>query len=331
MTSKKATTRTKTGHLFGALAALVAMLAAILVAGGIAMAATTTFGNPSPIPIEFTYNYPYPSQISVQNMGGTVSDVNVELNGYSHGFPDDTDVLLVGSQGQKVVVMSDAGGSATVSSANLTLDDEATNPLPDNDQITSGAYRPTQGTGTSSDCTTSAGFPDPAPAGPYATNLSAFDGTDPNGTWDLYVVDDCITSIVGQFAGGWSLEITTEGTAPQPGAPRVQSTSPQAGATGVSPAVNVTATFSEEMQASTINNATFKLFKQGSTTKVGASVRYDAAADKATLDPTNSLKRGATYKALVTTEAEDVAGNRLDQKPSLSGRQQKVWDFKVKN
>jgi hypothetical protein len=85
------------------------------------------------------------------------------------------------------------------------------------------------------------------------------------------------------------------------------------------------------MQASTINATTFNLFKKGSTTKVGASVNYDAASDKATLDPTNSLQRGATYKAVVTTDAKDLASNSLDQRPTLSGLQQKVWSFKARN
>jgi len=135
---------------------------------------------------------------------------------------------------------------------------------------------------------------------------------------------------VGQFAGGWDLFITTDAP-PDTTAPRVKSTDPQSGATGVSPTANLTATFSEEMNASTINATTFKLFKKGSTTKVGASVSYDATADKATLDPTNSLKRGTTYKAVVTTDAKDLAGNSLDQNSSLSGPQQRVWSFKVKN
>jgi len=80
-----------------------------------------------------------------------------------------------------------------------------------------------------------------------------------------------------------------------------------------------------------VDKATFKLFKQGSTTKVGASVSYDATDDKATLDPTNRLKGGATYKAIVTTDAKDLEGNQLDQNPSLSILQRKAWTFKVKN
>jgi hypothetical protein len=77
-------------------------------------------------------------------------------------------------------------------------------------------------------------------------------------------------------------------------APKVMSTVPDSNATGVTPGANITATFSEIMLASSIDATTFTLFrKKGSTDKeVAASVRYDAATDTATLDPTNSLRRG---------------------------------------
>jgi hypothetical protein len=83
------------------------------------------------------------------------------------------------------------------------------------------------------------------------------------------------------------------------------------------------------MNASTINGTTFKLFKKGSTTQIAAQVSYDAATDIATLNPNNNLKRGATYKAVVTTVAKDEAGNRLDQDDSRAGLQQKVWFFDI--
>ena len=111
-------------------------------------------------------------------------------------------------------------------------------------------------------------------------------------------------------------------------APMVISTAPKANATEVAPTVNVRATFSEDMQAASVKNA-FKLFKKGSTTQMAAVVSYDAATDKATLNPTNNLKRGATYKAVVTTVAKDMAGNRLDQDDTTAGLQQKVWFFEI--
>jgi Big-like domain-containing protein/calcineurin-like phosphoesterase family protein len=112
-------------------------------------------------------------------------------------------------------------------------------------------------------------------------------------------------------------------------APTVTVTVPTANATGVAPTANVTATFSEEMMASTINTKTFKLFKKGSITKLGATVSYNASTDTATLDPTNSLRRGVTYKAVVTTGAQDLAGNSLDQNSTTTSLQKMVWFFTV--
>jgi hypothetical protein len=113
--------------------------------------------------------------------------------------------------------------------------------------------------------------------------------------------------------------------------PRVTSTVPAAGAKGVFAGANIKASFSEEMRPASINTNTFKLFKKGSTTKVGATVSYNPNKDRALLNPNNSLKSGTVYKAVVTTAARDKAGNRLDQKPGVSGLQHKVWFFKVSN
>ena len=101
--------------------------------------------------------------------------------------------------------------------------------------------------------------------------------------------------------------------------PRVSSTVPGANATGVAPGANITATFSEAMNVNSIDGTTFKLTKKGSTTK------------KAILNPNANLQLGTKYKAVVTTGATDLAGNRLDQNSSLSGLQQKAWTFTIRN
>jgi hypothetical protein len=62
------------------------------------------------------------------------------------------------------------------------------------------------------------------------------------------------------------------------------------------------------MMPSSINTKTFKLYKKGSTTTFAAAVSYSDTTDTATLDPSNNLQRGVTYKAVVTTGATDVAG-----------------------
>jgi hypothetical protein len=127
-------------------------------------------------------------------------------------------------------------------------------------------------------------------------------------------------------------------TPTDPTAPSVTSTSPTTNATRVDPTTNVTAFFSEEMLASSINDGTtFKLTKKGSTTKIGAIVKYfpddpsTAEFDpRATLDPNSSLRSGLTYKAVVTKGAKDAEGNSLDQDPTTTGLQQKTWLFTVR-
>jgi hypothetical protein len=118
--------------------------------------------------------------------------------------------------------------------------------------------------------------------------------------------------------------------------PTVVSTISTANATGVAPTTSVTAFLSEEMNGETIDGTTFKLFLKSSTTKIGAVVEYlpdDPATvtveARATLNPNSALQSGVTYKAVVTRGAKDLAGNSLDQNPTLSGSQQHKWFFTV--
>jgi large repetitive protein len=177
---------------------LSTMAFALLLAGGVA--AATTFSNSSTITInDFGVATPYPSTIEVSGVSAFVQDVNLTLKGYSHTFPNDVGVLLVGPQGQTAHVMGDVGGgNPGVNNIDLTFDDEATGFLPD--APTTGSYKPTAGL--------NAFFPSPAPSMPYGEDLSVFDGTNPNGTWSLYVTDDTFTDI-GSISGGWSLDIST--------------------------------------------------------------------------------------------------------------------------
>lgn len=122
--------------------------------------------------------------------------------------------------------------------------------------------------------------------------------------------------------GSFELEV-----APDTQAPRVISTFPRNGGE-LGPAANIRATFSEDMREASVMRA-FKLFRKGSTNQIAARVSYDAATDIATLNPNNNLRKGATYKAVVSTLATDVAGNRLDQNSTKSGLQKKVWFFEI--
>ena len=162
------------------------------------------FANPAKITIRDNNSADlYPSTLEVSGVSGTVARVTVTLAEVSHPYPADVDVLLVGPRGQKVVVMSDAAGSGRLDNVRLTLDDRAAEVIPFNPStpILSGTYKPTNHQGADT-------FPSPAPGGPYGAVLGDFAGTDPNGTWSLYVVDDGSPD-AGSIAGGWILNIFT--------------------------------------------------------------------------------------------------------------------------
>jgi hypothetical protein len=107
-------------------------------------------------------------------------------------------------------------------------------------------------------------------------------------------------------------------------APKVERVVPAENATGIAPGANVSAFFSEAMRAGSINVKTVKLFRAGTTTALAATVTYDASTKKAVLNPNANLQRGSRYRAVVTIGTRDLAGNRLDQNPSVTGNQPKT-------
>ena len=154
---------------------------------------------------------PYPSLINVSNATGVITDINVTLFGINHYYPDDLDILLKSPSGHAVLLMSDACGANLMLGVNLTFDDEAPTFLSNSGACYSGSYKPTDYTDTPNS------FPPPAP-NVYSFALSAFDGTNPNGVWELYVYDDTYSSAnLGSISGGWRLEFTTAVVIPTQG------------------------------------------------------------------------------------------------------------------
>jgi hypothetical protein len=93
-------------------------------------------------------------------------------------------------------------------------------------------------------------------------------------------------------------------------APTIVSHQPPTNFNGVSPAATVTVTFSEPMDAATINATTFNL-KITNGAAIAGVVTYNAATRTATLTPSASLPNPANFTATVTTGVKDVAGNAL--------------------
>jgi subtilisin-like proprotein convertase family protein len=176
-----------------------------------------TFSNTSPITINTaapltapTVATTYPSTINITGMTGTTTRVQVSLRGLTHTRISDLDFLLVGPGGQKLIFLSDAPNNAVFAAqdAIFTFADDAPINAPNGAAFPPGFYKPTNyGTGDT--------FPAPAPAAPYdSTSFAAtFNGSSPNGTWSLFVVDDSLGD-PGAIISGWELTVTTDG-APQ--------------------------------------------------------------------------------------------------------------------
>jgi Ca2+-binding RTX toxin-like protein len=133
-----------------------------------------------------------------------LTDLNVTLNGVSAENPDDLDVMLEGPTGVTVLLVSDAGGNDDVGNISLSFDDAAVSEVPNAGPIPSGTYKPTNYGGGDSLVAN-------------ATTLSAFNGTDPNGTWTLHVADDHNNGATS-LGAGWTLRLqpppTCNGLAP---------------------------------------------------------------------------------------------------------------------
>src|SRR5439155_1304697 len=109
----------------------------------------------------------------------------------------------------------------------------------------------------------------------------------------------------------WSF---TTGIAPDTTAPILAATGPANADTNVPLNETITASFSEAMDASTINTTTFTLM-QG-TTPVAGTVSY--VDGTATFTPADTLAPLTTYTATISTGARDLAGNEMSTDISWS-------------
>jgi hypothetical protein len=101
-----------------------------------------------------------------------------------------------------------------------------------------------------------------------------------------------------------SITVTVDRTTPL-----ITGTSPAANTTGFEVGNAITATFSEAMDASTINSSTFTV-KSGISTVTGA-VSYDATTRTATFKSSSALSYNTNYAGSLLTGLKDTAGNSL--------------------
>ncbi|MEA2573386.1 MAG: serralysin, partial [Chloroflexia bacterium] len=221
---------------------LLSALASLTSNSPSAPAVASTFSNSTPITITVTQiggTNPYPSPIQVTGMTGAVSKVTVQLKNLTHDCVQDMDILLVSPTGQNTLLMSDVGGGASpsgmcgngapanpyqgISNLTFTIDDSAALTMPGTLTatapltLTTGTYKPTNyGSPPFNPDTfpTTVDFVTPPNNG--NASLGVFNGSNPNGVWNLYIVDDGNQNppLNGRMGLGWSLTIDTVPAAP---------------------------------------------------------------------------------------------------------------------
>jgi hypothetical protein len=145
---------------------------------------------------------------------------------------------------------------------------------------------------------------------PITTGLSVLDITR-DGDSIGYVINDVkgiSYAVFPALDGSYAVETDTDTTDPT-----LVDFVPLDGAVDVSRGTTVAATFSEAMNAASINAATFEL-RDGSNGLVSSTITYNVATYTATLDPTVALDPNATYTVTVIGGAggvSDLAGNPL--------------------
>jgi hypothetical protein len=96
--------------------------------------------------------------------------------------------------------------------------------------------------------------------------------------------------------------------------------------TGIARGTNIAATFSEEVQQATLTTANVQLFSGNSKKPVKATL--SKTSNSVTLIPSSKLDANTTYRAVVGTGVQDLAGNALDQDQNPNnGNQPQQWTF----
>lgn len=140
----------------------------------------------------------------------------------------------------------------------------------------------------------------------------------PTSTTCQATITTAATNSVGVALASNYVWTFTTGTGTDTTPPTVTGNSPTSAATGVCLSANVSATFSEPMNASTINATTFTVTNPSNEVMPGV-VTYDTLSNTATFAVTNPAGYvvNTVYTTHITTDVKDLAGNALGLANSL--------------
>ncbi len=130
------------------------------------------------------------------------------------------------------------------------------------------------------------------------------------------------TSAGTQINGGYNYDgysFTTGGAAAVP--PAVITVSPADGATGIALTTTISATFSADIDSSTLTSASFSV-SNGVTPAAVNGISYNSATKTVTFTPSANLSFSTTYTVTITTAVKDTTGTSMAAN--------KVWSFTTK-
>lgn len=159
----------------------------------------------------------------------------------------------------------------------------------------------------------------------YADQKAVFG---PNGnlqkgqTYRATVTDEVRNQHGQPLSENYNWQFTTEEEDADEKPPQVNATNPGDGENNVPVNSTVSATFSEQIDPSTISAETFTLSENGD--RIDGDVQYSNRT--ATFNPSSNLQYGSTYRAQISTEVEDLAGNQLEESHQWTFRTEEPED-----
>ncbi|MEX1221717.1 MAG: Ig-like domain-containing protein [Idiomarina sp.] len=254
-----------------------------------------------------------------------------------------TFLIACGDDGRDPILGTDGNAALSPTVTVVTPANNATGVALVNTSITA-QFSEGVSTLTTSDFTVTCASPCVSPSGAVTMSdedtTATFTVTDPAALDALTLYTATIHNATS-IATGLSLEeayiwqFTTGPTSaqtPETERPQVSATNPVTTTPGPTPGAPVntaiSAVFSEEMLASTVNDTTFTVTCEAPCVAPNGAVYYDMASQSAVFTPAEDLDWETTYTATVHSEVTDIAGNRLaGNQGAATTASDYVWEF----
>lgn len=139
------------------------------------------------------------------------------------------------------------------------------------------------------------------------TITGAFVKRDSDDEWERHADADDVDYVASIGTDWFNSPLGTGDTTP----PTVSNTVPANNATGVAVGSTFVWNFSEALKLSTVTSANFFVLKETDGSVIAGALSINAGRTAVTFTPTSNLTAASVYRAYVTTNVKDLAGNSL--------------------